>query len=246
LTVLSLEEFAKAWICRAIQLGVASLDTDTSHPGPPIRICEHLLTDHKSKHRIIDACLRGAILVPPELSSKVAEMKRSLLESLSSSDILEAVKELQGNPQALIERFPEIMKPETVGKLKEFLENNPPLLKRQIELKKRSQGWEALKERALYVDSSSGKVDSPSEIVESEFRQLRADVESFLTVHRSMIADADPSKLEAGKQVLTVFLKGASYPPPKPILCKRCQDRMDKLAKRNAKYLKCWMQHLHL
>jgi AbiV family abortive infection protein len=235
LTVLSLEEFAKAWICRAVEIGVASPVTDTSRPGSPIRMCEHLLTDHKSKHRIIDACLRGAAFIPPNFSSIIAEGRRSLLESMPTIELAEAVKVLRGNPIALIEKLPKIMKPETIRGLKEVLKNDPALHKAQIDSLKRSQGWEALKERALYVDSHGESVTSPSEITESDFRQLRTDVESFLATHRSMIADADAGKLDEVKQFLQFFFKVASYPPLKPVLCKRCQDRADKLVKENLK-----------
>jgi AbiV family abortive infection protein len=224
LTILAFEEYTKAFLYRTLELGLASYDCDTSKPGAPLRLCPHVMTDHKSKHYMISGALMGMRMLPDGFRRKPTE---------SGEKVSEAIAEADKQMAAFIDEARAVM---TMEDRVQFKSNHSQLTNDLTQVSTLVKRWEDLKERALYVDVENGRLTEPGLAVTpetvAEIRRLLAD---WLVVNERFVTDPFPRlngldlggairKLKTGSSMLSL--------PPILILCVRCERARRKLAKK--------------
>lgn len=218
LLVLGLEEYAKAFLCRCVELGFASFELDLSKPGAPMRACTHVLTDHKSKHYLIEACLRGPSFMPPGFTLGEEPAKWPSAEKVES--LIKALDKMR--PEDILKLIQEKW---NLGEIRadpgKWVAENPELVAGFKRIRDRVSVLNDLKLRGLYVEERGGVLRTPSEITELDYSTVLADVEFFVKVYHRGLSPLEPNQLLLLRRFSTVI----RYPGTILILCKDCRRR---------------------
>ena len=205
LTILAFEEYAKAFLYRTLELGVASYDCDVSKPGTLMRLCRHVMTDHRSKHAVIRGALMGLKVLPNDLSRAT-------------------VVDADGKMAKLLLDARDVKTPED---RKRFVAGIGKLANDWTQINAQVRRWEALKESALYVDVKDGHLVEPHAMIGPEsVKEVRKSLDEWLAMNERFVAGPMP-KIEEGEMVeVFQILKSGSLIqslPPRFILCNGCE-----------------------
>ena len=217
LTILSFEEYAKAFLYRTLELGVASYDCDATKPGTPLRLCPHVMTDHKSKHAVISAALMGLKVLPNGLSRATAGNEATVADA--DDKMVKLVLEARGV--------------KTPKDRKRVVAGTGNLVNDLTQINARVKQWGALKERALYVDVKDGHLVEPHTMIGPEsVKEIRESLDDWLAMNERFVAGPMPKLNEGDMDKVFQILKSGSLIqslPPRLILCNGCERRRRRL-----------------
>ena len=220
LTILAFEEYAKAFLYRTLEFGVASYDCDISRPGTPLRLCPHVMMDHKSKHTVIGAALMGLKVLPNGFQRATVKSGERTTKVVTDADT-----QMSG----LLEEARSV---KTQEDRERFRIRHDQLANDLTQISTRVKRWEDLKERALYVDVENGRLTEPSVTISPEsVTEIRESLDNWLAMNGRFVAGPMP-KLEEGYmgKVIQSLKSGALIGslPPRLILCNRCERQRRK------------------
>ena len=224
LTILAFEEYAKAFLYRMLELGFASYDCDASGSWPPLRLCHHVMTDHKSKHAVIRAALMGLKMLPDGFRRNTAENGVNVTETVTEADT--QMNNFLDEARAV----------KTSEDRERFKAKNSQLASDLTQITARVKRWEDLKERALYVDIENGRLVEPSlTITSGSVTEIRKSLDEWLAVNESFVTGPIPEGkgLNLSEVLRTLkIVSSIQSLPPWLILCERCERDRHKLSAR--------------
>jgi AbiV family abortive infection protein len=197
LTVLAIEECAKALMLRFLSLGVFSKDPRDRGKRPYVE--ERLLWCHECKHTIVFFQLvGGGILALPEFEQATVERAKGLTD-----------KELLANPE-LLARLVVVPTSEQVESIKRALDTTPEFRDRMIALISDFGTLNSAKLRGFYVDRAGEEGHTPGEFTAADYARIAARAREVIEPNIVLTGGEPPSEIA---QVLDVGLRSVKLPP---------------------------------
>ena len=197
LTVLAIEECAKALMLRFLSLGIFSRDPRDRGKRPYVE--NRLLWCHECKHTIVFFQLvGGGILGLPEFEQATVQRAKGLTD-----------KELIANPE-LLARLVMVPTGDQVESIKRALDTTPEFRDKIIALVRDFGTLNAAKLRGFYVDRAGEEGHTPGEFTAADYARLAARAREVIEPNIALTAGEPPSEIA---QVLELGLRAVKLPP---------------------------------
>ncbi len=177
LAILALEEFAKAFVCRLVQLGFATFDIEHPSPLAGLVVDRHVLSQHGRQHELIRWMLKGGARSRATGSDRERSPRSVMAEMLTELDRL-APEDVARNASAPI-----------AGAGSDGLEpklfQDPALVGEVRGISEELGSWDSRKLEGFYVDELGER--TPTDLTREEFAMVRARVSVWLETNERLL-----------------------------------------------------------